>query len=120
MPRDSFRTVADRLAILQEWRASGQSAKEFAETVGVRIWALYAWRRKFMPEFSWPRRTRAVPHDDQPKFAELVVAPAPHASCLTTIDILLDDVVIRVPSGAASTDVTTAIHAVRSAGRSPC
>jgi len=81
MHRESARTDADRLAILQEWQASGRSAKEFAE---------------------------------------VVVAPGSHTAHPTSIEILLDDVVIRVPSGSGSSDVAVIVHAVRSAGRIAC
>jgi len=120
MPRESARTDADRLAILQEWQASGRSAKEFAEEIGVGVWALYTWRRTLMPECVSRRRSNGAHADGQPRFAEVVVAPRSHTAHPTSIEILLDDVVIRVPSGSGSSDVAIIVHAVRSAGRIAC
>jgi hypothetical protein len=120
MPGESMRTDADRLALLQEWQASGRSAIEFAEAIGVRVWTLYAWRRKLMPECVSPRRSAAAHDDAQARFAEVVVAPGSHTAHPTSIEILLEDVVIRVPSGCGSSDVAAIVHAVRSAGRIAC
>lgn len=111
---------ADRMRILQDWQASGQSAKAFAEAAGVHVWTLYAWRRKLMPELI-ARRRPAVPRDDEPaRFAEVVVASPIATADSDRIEILLDEVVIRVPSGSGAADVAAAVHAVRSSGRVPC
>ena len=120
MSRESARTDADRLAFLQDWQASGRSAKEFAESIGVRVWALYAWRRKLMPECMSQRRSGAAHDDAQTRFAEVVVTPETHASHPKSIEIILDDIVIRVPSGCTSSDVAVIVHAVRSTGRIAC
>ena len=128
MPVPSPLADADRLAILHAWQASGQSAKAFAEAAGVRVWTLYAWRRKLMPE-SISRRRPAAPPDEVPdvgpdegpaRFAEVVVASRSTAADADRIEILLDEVVIRVPSGSGASDIAAAVHAVRSSGRAAC
>ena len=124
MPVPSPLTDADRLAILHAWQASGQSAKAFAEAAGVRVWTLYAWRRKLMPE-SISRRRPAAPPDVGPdegpaRFAEVVVASRSTAADADRIEILLDEVVIRVPSGSGASDIAAAVHAVRSSGCASC
>ena len=129
MPGQSSFTVADRLAILQDWQASGRPPKEVAAAAGIQLWTLYAWRRRLMPECVTRVRTRTPASNDQtarlaagasPRFADVVVASKSHHAGSAGIEIILDDVVIRVPSGCGSADVAAAVHAVRTAGRLAC
>ena len=70
-------TDHDRRRILTDWRRSGLSAIEFAATVDLSPWTLYAWRRKLGTSDSSAAR-RA------PKFLELVAEapPAVAGRCL--------------------------------------
>ena len=129
MPGQSSLSVADRLAVLQDWQTSGRSAKEVAAAAGIQLWTLYAWRRRLMPECVTRMRARTPASNDQtarsaagasPRFADVVVASKSHHAGSAGIEIILDDVVIRVPSGSESADVAAAVHAVRPAGRLAC
>lgn len=113
-----LRTKAERARIAAESLMPGASVTDVAQRHGTTRWQIYDWRRKLRTgQLVVPESVASLP-----MFAELVVessaagAEMPAEALVATgVEIVIDDVVIRVRANADEVLLTRAIRAARAA-----
>ena len=109
------RTKEERARIAAESLLPGAKVADVARLHGTTRWQVYDWRKKLRAgQLMVPESVAGLP-----MFAELLVegatAQAPAACGAPELEIVVGEVVIRVPAGADEGQLTRAIRAVRAA-----
>lgn len=119
-----FRSEAERARIAAESMMPGAKVADVARRHTVTRWQVYDWRKKLMTgALALPAETA-----DDPMFAALVVeakparpAPSPKrrrgALKSSRIELVVDDVTLRVASDIDEAQLTQMIRAIRAASR---
>ncbi|MHC4452688.1 MAG: IS66 family insertion sequence element accessory protein TnpA [Planctomycetota bacterium] len=111
--RDPDRERRWRLRV-EQWRESGQSAREFCQERGLSVNALYSWRRKLRQRdgelmSSGGKKRKAK------RFVQLHVEPAPEPAPAFVEIELGDAAVMRLPTALDEAAMTRVISAARKA-----
>lgn len=109
------RTEAERARIAAESLAPEVKVADVARRHGTTRWQVYDWRKKLRAgQLTVPESVAGLP-----MFAELLVegatSQAPAARGAPKLEIVVGEVVIRVPADADEGQLTRAIRAVRAA-----
>lgn len=119
-----FRSEAERARIAAESMVPGAKVADVARRHAVTRWQVYDWRKKLMAgALALPAETA-----DNPMFAALVVEPkrarpepSPKrrggAAKSSRIELVVDDVTMRVASDIDEAQLTRMIRAIRAATR---
>lgn len=100
------RTKDDWAKLVESWKSSGLTAAQFGEAweVNPRTLVYWQWRLRKEGRARMRRSTKAA----TPTFTELALAAVPAA-----IEVVVGDVVVRVPPGASAEQVRGLLDIVR-------
>ena len=115
-----IRGAANRREVVKSWERSGLSAAQFARLIGASQWTLYGWRRQLRAGANGASRA------PEPPFVEVVpatersepgsaigVVPRPVATASVPLEVVVGDIVVRVPHDFDARTLRRVVAALR-------